>query len=113
MRSLLSILSLALAASALAAGRPAWATGEIAPSGVSAIASVVAGADADLVVLADGYEHGLRRGMVLTASADGTAKGRLLVAETTANRAVALILELTGPAPFAAGDRVERSLLRL
>lgn len=108
----LSLLLLGLAAPLSLVARPAWADGAPAAQDVTVMA-IEAGAAQDLVVLDGGLEQGLRRGMVAVASDRQGAKARLLVAEASADRAVALILALDSERSLEPGDTVRRSLIRL
>ncbi len=110
----LSILLLTLGALSLsAAGRPSWAeTTDRAASNLR-IEWVVEASAHDLVVLDGGLAAGIRRGMVVEARRGADSLGRLLVAEASADRAVALILELEPAETLVAGDRIVRSIVRL
>jgi len=113
MKRSLAILLLGLCAPLLAvAARPAWVEGSASDATIR-VATIEAGSGQDLVVLDGGLEGGLRRGMVLLADAQGTRKGRLLVAEATSGRAVALILELAPGQILEPGDTIRPSLIRL
>lgn len=88
---LLSVAALAVGAEALG---PAEADGK------GAVVQVLAGRDADLVVLAAGHDRGFRPGAVCTVSREGRPFGTVVIAEASRARAVALILSLD-PAPAA------------
>lgn len=74
--------------------------------GRALVASVAAGASADLLVLDGGYARGLRPGAVCTLSRAGAPLGSVIVAESAADRSVALVLELVPGASVVAGDLV-------
>jgi hypothetical protein len=113
MNRLLSLCLLGLAAPLmLAAARPAWAEAPVAPRAVTVV-TIAAGTAQDLVVLDGGWAQGLQRGMVAVALEAGDPKARLLIAEATEERAVALILELSPDHVLQPGDTVRRSLIRL
>lgn len=113
MNHLCTILSLGLSLTVSAvAARPAWVEAEPA-AGAASIAAIAEGAAQDLVVLEGGLAQGLQRGMVLLATESDRPVGRLLVAEATEDRAVALILELVPGQLLEPGDVARRSLIRL
>jgi hypothetical protein len=113
MSRLRTILLLALSAPLLAAASgPAWMD-TAAPTGKAPIVAVARGAAMDYVILGGGWSQGLRRGMVLHVGSDATVKGRLLLAEVRADRAVALILDLDPDQSLSPGDLARRSLFRL
>lgn len=113
MNRFLSILLLGLAAPlSLVAARPAWAEAQGAPREVT-IVDIESGASQDLVVLDGGLEQGLHRGMITVAADQGGQKARLLIAEASADRSVALILALETGRILQPGDTVRRSLIRL
>ncbi len=74
--------------------------------GRAAVVEVVAGRSTDLVVLGSGYNQGFRPGTVCTVTRAGRALGSVVVAESTEQRAVALILSLDDQARIANGDVV-------
>lgn len=112
-RFLSSSLLLLLATGAFAGVRPAWVETAPRADADASIDQIVAGRTQDLVVVEPGLETGLRQGMVAEVTRGDTFKGRLLIADATAARAIALILELAPGQTLMAGDRVTRALVRL
>ena len=111
MKHLFTFLLLGLTAPLLAdADRPTWAEGATSAEAF-AIVAIVSGQAQDLVVLEGGLAQGLRDGMVLQGS--GTTKTRLLIAQASADRSVALILDLAPGRVLEPGDTFRRSLLRI
>ena len=103
-RTLTAILSVSLAA-VLGAGEVVL--GPAGSQGRAPVASVVAGPEADLVVVAGGHAQGLRPGMVCAVVRAGSPVAKVIVAEARADRAVALVLALAPSAEIRAGDWVE------
>lgn len=105
MRSAYSILAALFVATSVcvAAGR---VVGSAEAVGRASVVQVVASSSTDLVVLASGYNQGFRPGNVCTVTRSGRALGSVVVAESTEQRAVALILSLDDNARIAAGDVV-------
>ena len=99
MRAASALFLLTVAASA--AGAEALGLAEA--DGKGAVVQVLAGRDADLVVVVGGHDRGFRPGAVCTVSRDGRPFGTVVIAEAARARAVALILSLD-PAP--AGARI-------
>ncbi len=95
------MLLLSVAASAAGAG----ALGSAEADGKGAVVQVLAGRDADLVVVAGGHDRGFRPGAVCTVSRDGRPFGTVVVAEAARSRSVALILSLD-PAADATAARI-------
>ncbi len=95
------MLLLSVAASAAGAG----ALGSAEADGKGAVVQVLAGRDADLVVVAGGHDRGFRPGAVCTVSRDGRPFGTVVVAEAARSRSVALILSLD-PADDATAARI-------
>lgn len=104
MRTLPAILSVSLVA-VLGAGEVAL--GSAVSTGRAPVASVASGREADLVVVAGGHAQGLRPGMVCAVVRSGETVAKVIVAEATADRAVALVLALAPSAEIRAGDSVE------
>ncbi len=104
MRTLSAILSVSLVA-ALGAGEVVLGTA--ASQGRAPVSSVLAGREADLVVVAGGHAQGLRPGMVCAINRAGSPVAKVIVAEANADRAVALVLVLAPSAEIRAGDMVE------
>ena len=104
MRTAIASLSVLLVA-VLGAGEAA--PGPAVSVGAAPVASVVSGREADLVVVAGGYAQGLRPGMVCAVVRSGETVAKVIVAEATAERAVALVLTLAPSAEIRAGDAVE------
>lgn len=114
MKPLVSLLSLAFAvASYGAVDLPAWAKDASVSPSPATISEIVTGAHTDLVVLDGGYDIGLRNGMVLQVALDAQASARLLVAEASAESAVALILELPEGHTLSSGHKASPSVIRL
>ncbi len=61
---------------------------------------------ADLVVLDNGFEAGLRQGMVCTVTRSGEMVGELLLVDLRPRAASALILDLTAGRGLQPGDTV-------
>lgn len=80
--------------------------GSAEAEGRAQVINVVAGRTSDLVVLAGGYNHGLRPGAVCTVTHAGRPLASIVIAETSAQRAVALILSLDDSAQISSGDIV-------
>jgi hypothetical protein len=96
---------LLLPVAAFAAG--AGALGSAEADGKGAVVQVLAGRDADLVVMAGGHDRGFRPGAVCTVSRDGRPFGTVVVAEAARSRSIALILSLDASAArIQAGDVV-------
>ena len=74
--------------------------------GRAQVVEVVTGRTTDLVVLANGYDQGFRPGTVCTVTRAGRAFGSVIVAESSEQRAIALILSLDDKARITAGDVV-------
>ena len=104
MRTLSAILFVSLVA-VLGAGEVALGSAE--SQGRAPVSAVLAGREADLVVVAGGHAQGLRPGMVCAVSRAGAPVAKVIVAEATADRAVALVLALAPSAEIRAGDTVE------
>ncbi|MFZ9605351.1 MAG: hypothetical protein ACO3A9_06685 [Opitutales bacterium] len=102
MRAAVPMLLLSVAASAAGAG----ALGSAEADGKGAVVQVLAGRDADLVVVAGGHDRGFRPGAVCTVSRDGRPFGTVVVAEAARSRSVALILSLD-PAADAPAARIQ------
>lgn len=98
---------------ALASARPAFAERSLEPSGLALVQSIEEGANADYVVLEGGLAAGFRTGMVAVVERGSERIARLLVADATEDRAIALILEVTPGHTIQPHDRVLRSLLSL
>lgn len=71
---------------------------------VGRVIRVEQGEHADWVLLDAGYERNVRTGMNITVRRQGKAIASLVVAETTARTAAALILDLTPNQTVQAGD---------
>lgn len=71
---------------------------------VGRVERVEAGETADWVLLDAGYERNVSPGMKITVRRQGKAIATLVVAETTAQAAAALILELTPNQTVQPGD---------
>lgn len=95
-----------LLATALAVCAGSRALGSAESNGQAQVIEVVVGRSADLVVLASGYDVGLRPGAVCTVARAGQAFGSIVVADSSEHRAVALILSLDGGTRILAGDTV-------
>lgn len=104
MRFALSMSVLLASAAAVCAGSRTLGSAE--SNGQANVVEVVVGRSADLVVLASGYDAGLRPGAVCTVSRAGQAFGSIVVADASERRAVALILSLDGGARINPGDTV-------
>lgn len=103
-RTLTAILSVSLVA-VLGAGEAAL--GSASSQGRAPVASVVAGREADLVVVAGGHAQGLRPGMVCAVVRGDAILAKVIVAEARAERAVALVLAVAPSAEIRPGDTVE------
>lgn len=68
------------------------------------VRKIVSGTTSDLVLLEGGYRQNIRPGMVCLVEQSGRAIAALVIAESTADHAVALILELAPRAAIKAGD---------
>lgn len=97
--------SLCLLLAPLGAAEPAL--GPAVATGAVAVAAVLPGESADLVVLAGGHAQGLRPGMVCGVTRSGRPVARLVVAESRETRAVALVLDLVPGEVLRPGDRAE------
>ena len=97
MRAALTMLILSVAA--FAAG--AVVLGSAEADGKGSVVHVLAGRDADLVVVTGGHDRGFRPGAVCTVSRDGHPFGTVVIAESVRSRSVALILSLD---PLAASS---------
>ena len=95
------MLLLSVAAFAADAGK----LGSAEADGKGAVVQVLAGRDADLVVVAGGHDRGFRPGAVCTVSRDGRPFGTVVVAESARARSVALILSLD-PAADSSAARI-------
>jgi hypothetical protein len=104
MRFALSMSVLLASAAAVCAGSRTMGSAE--SNGQANVVEVVVGRSADLVVLASGYDAGLRPGTVCTVFRAGQAFGSIVVADASEHRAVALILSLDGGARINPGDTV-------
>ena len=105
MRVVFSILaSLCVATAVCVAGGRVMESAEAV--GRAQVLEVIAGRSTDLVVLANGYNQGFRPGTVCTVTRAGRALGSVIVAESSEQRAVALILSLDEKARILAGDTV-------
>lgn len=109
----LAISLLLLASASLAGVRPAWVETAASAGEHATIKKIVAGAAQDLVVVEQGLEAGLRRGIVADVTRGEIRKGRVLIAEASTVSAVALIIELAPGQTLMGGDRVTRALVRL
>lgn len=103
-RTLTAILSVCLAA-VLGAGEVVLGPAE--SQGRAPVSAVLAGREADLLVVAGGHAQGLRPGMVCAVVRSGVTVAKVIVAEAAARRAVALVLVLAPSAEIRAGDWVE------
>lgn len=72
--------------------------------GVGRVLRIEAGENADWVLLDAGYERNVSPGMKITVRRQGKVIATLVVAETTAQAAAALILELTPQETVQPGD---------
>lgn len=104
MRTLSAILSVSLVA-VLGAGEVVLGPAE--SQGRAPVSAVQAGREADLVVVAGGHAQGLRPGMVCAVVRAGSPVAKVIVAEASAERAVALVLALAPSAEIRPGDSVE------
>ena len=104
MRFALSMSVLLASAAAVCAGSRTLGSAE--SNGQANVVEVVVGRSADLVVLASGYDAGLRPGTVCTVFRAGQPFGSIVVADASEHRAVALILSLDGGARINPGDTV-------
>lgn len=104
MRTLSTILSVSLVA-VLGAGEVVLGPAE--SQGRALVSAVQAGREADLVVVAGGHAQGLRPGMVCAVVRAGAPVAKVIVAESAAERSVALVLALAPSAEIRPGDSVE------
>lgn len=104
MTRLAASLTLLLAAT-LGAAEPA--RGPAVATGLVAVAAVLPGESADLVVLDGGHAQGIRPGMVCGVTRAGRPVARLVVAESRETRSVALVLALAPGETLRSGDRAE------
>ena len=104
-RSALAMLVLPVAAFAADVA----ALGSAEADGKGAVVQVLAGRDADLVVVSGGHDRGFRPGAVCTVLRDGRPFGSVVIAESDRSRSVGLILSLdaleaSAPSRIRAGD---------
>jgi hypothetical protein len=102
--SVFRVLALVLAFTGAASLRAAVSVGRSV--GTARIAQVASLPAADLVVLDDGFEAGLRQGMVCTVLRDGENLGELLLVDLRPRAASALILDLKPGRSLQSGDLV-------
>jgi hypothetical protein len=74
--------------------------------GRAQVSEVITGHTTDLVVLAGGYNSGLRPGAVCTVTREGRALGSVIIAEANEQSAVALILSLDSSSSIKSGDTI-------
>jgi len=85
--------------------------GSAEADGKGAVVQVLAGRDADLVVVSGGHDRGFRPGAVCTVLRAGRPFGSVVIAESDRSRSVGLILSLdaleaSAPSRIRAGDTV-------
>ena len=107
MRSALALLVLPVAAFAA----DAVALGSAEADGKGAVVQILAGRDADLVVVSGGHDRGFRPGAVCTVLRAGRPFGSVVIAEADRSRSVGLILSLdaldaSAPSRIRAGDTI-------
>ena len=78
--------------------------GSAEADGRAQVTQVIAGRSTDLVLLAGGYNCGLRPGSVCTVTRAGRALGSVIIAEANEQSAVALILSLDSSSSINSGD---------
>lgn len=106
-RSLPALLALPLLA-AVASGAPSRPgfVDSLEPSNRAEIARVVAGEEADLVVLSAGWLEGFRTGMACVVSDGERRTGEILLVDVRLNHAVGLIVDRLEDAGIDRGDSV-------
>lgn len=96
-----------------AIARPEFVRQSLEPSGLASVRSVQTGEAQDLVILDGGLAQGFRQGMVAIVERENATVARVLIAASTEDASVGLILELSPEQEIASGDRVVRSILSL
>ncbi len=79
---------------------------EIASEGFASVQKVVAGTSADLVLLDSGMEKNFCTGALCVVERNGDSVAELIIAESDAERAVALITQLNTNQTILTGDSV-------
>ena len=79
---------------------------EIASEGLASVQKVAAGTSADLVLLDSGMEKNFCTGALCVVERNGDSVAELIIAESDAERAVALITQLNTNQTILTGDSV-------
>jgi len=105
MYSLVSIPSFVVFA--LLSANSSWASMTVERSvGVARIMQVANLPAADLVIIDNGFEAGLRQGMVISVTRSGENIGELLIVDIRNRAASALILDITAGRGLQVGDNL-------
>lgn len=103
----LSVPSLALAQPAAAdVGTPEFVRQPLQPLGRGTVVRIVTLAQADVVILAQGYDQGFHPGMRCDVLREGALVAELILVETHATRSAGLITDLLAGLTLRTGDTV-------
>lgn len=108
MLTLQQLLLLAFVALAcrLSGGVPEFVGESMLPSGRAQVFGVATGVYADIILLDNGADQGLRTGAIAEVVRGGEVIADLILVDVRVDRAAALLLELKTTSPITFGDRV-------